>query len=232
MAHILHMASVFHTIKIIYFIVLIFYLHVSSQLCLIPISVPDHSLTDYLQLTPIGTFAAHRPKRPGIPAHLHTGIDIKRPTMNYLDEPIHPIASGQVISIRNDGPFTQIIIEHDFPEIGRAWSVYEHIAGISCSLGNTVNPLTPIARFMNRPELEQYGYQFDHLHLEILKQPPKPVLPSPELPDRLFSTYSLICYTEKDLSYYYINPLQFFNHHASFSSTTVDGRVYFPDNRD
>jgi hypothetical protein len=226
------MDSVFHTIKTILFIVLILYLPVISQLCLVPISVPNRSLTDYLQLTPIGAFAAHRPERSGIPAHLHTGIDIKRPTLNYLNEPIYPIASGLVISVRHDGPFAQVIIKHEFPETGHTWSVYEHIAGISCSPGDSVNPLISIARFMNRPELEQYGYQFDHLHLEILKQPPKPVLPSPELPDRFFCTYNLICYTEKDLLFYYINPLQFFIHHTDFQNTSVDGMINFIENLD
>jgi len=226
------MDFVFHIFKILHIFILIYYLPVSSQLCRVPISVPDRSPTHYLQLTAIGAYAAYRPERPGIPAHLHTGIDIRRPTKNYFDEPVYAIASGQVISVRRDGPFAQVIIEHYFPEIGRTWSVYEHIAGISCSPGDTVNPFIPIARFMNRPELEQHGYQFDHLHLEILKQPPKPALPSPELPDRLFSTYNLICYTEKDLSYYYINPLQFFNNYAVFSGTRLDAKIDFQDYRD
>jgi len=226
------MDFVFHSIKVLYIPILIFYLPVSSQHCLVPVKVQDRSVIDDLQLTPIGAFATYRPDRPGIPAHLHTGIDIKRPDKNYFDEPIYPIASGKIVSVRCDGPFAQIIIEHDFPEIGNIWSVYEHVAGISGAPGETVNPFTPIARFMNRQELEQFGYQFDHLHLEILRQPPQPVLPTPELPHRFFRTYNLICYTEKELIYYYINPLQFFRQLPGLSRGTVDGEVNFHEKQD
>jgi hypothetical protein len=220
-----------HTIRIFHFFVFILTFSVYSQPCLVPIAAPDRSVTDNLQLTQIGAFAAHRPKRPGIPAHRHTGIDIKRPSMNYFDEPIFPIATGRVISVRRDGPFAQIIVEHEFPDVGRIWSVYEHIAGISCAPGDTVDPFIPIARFMNRPELDQYGFQFDHLHLEILKQPPRPTLPSPQLPDRFFSSYNLICYTEDVLTFYYIDPLQFFEHQASYANTMEEEGIYDENNR-
>ena len=37
------------------------------------------------------------------------------------------------------------------------------------NLNETVNPDKPIARFMNKQELNTHGWQFDHFHLEILK---------------------------------------------------------------
>jgi len=197
-------------IRAIMFLLSCMFLPLFAQILPVPVAVPDRHSIQGLQLTPIGAFRAYRPDRPGIPAHLHTGIDIRRPTPNYLDEPIFPIASGRVISVREDGPFAQIIIEHYFPEWGQIWSVYEHVAGILCTPGDSVHPAMPIARFMNRHELQQYGYQFDHVHLEVLKRPPKPVYPTPELPRHYFTSYSLICYNDQQLLYYYINPIQLF----------------------
>lgn len=128
-----------------------------------------------LRLTRIGDFGLLRRSRPGIPAHLHTGVDIDRPSDNYNNEPVYPIASGIVISLCDDGPYAQIIIEHRTAGGDTVWSVYEHVAGILCNLGDTVTPSRPIARFMNRRELNRYGWQFDHLHLEMMRTPP----PSP-----------------------------------------------------
>ena len=45
----------------------------------LPIDTVNRKLTDTLQLTDIGEFGLLRKERQGIPAHYHTGIDIKRP---------------------------------------------------------------------------------------------------------------------------------------------------------
>lgn len=174
--------------------------------CLLPIQVS--ALTE-IKLTPIGTFGQIRKARPGIPGHLHTGIDIKRPNGNYNGEPIFPLAPGRVISLRDDGPFAQIIVEHKLNHIGRFWSVYEHIAGISVTLGEQVSSEEPLARFMNRKELEKYGWQFDHFHLEILKVKPRAIQPTPVLPHYLYQSYNLECYSPEDLTSYYYDPLEF-----------------------
>jgi hypothetical protein len=161
-----------------------------------------------IKLSKIGQFGLLRKPRPYIPAHYHTGIDIKRPTQNYIDEPIFPIAKGKVISIRRDGPYANLIIEHDHKHI-KFWSLYEHISGILINLNDIVSPDQPIAHFMNKIELDRYGWQFDHFHLEVLKVQPLKLDPNKEHPDLLFKSYSLYCYTEKDLNKYYYNPIEF-----------------------
>jgi hypothetical protein len=176
---------------------------------LLPIAVKDRTTWASVQLTHIGSYGLKRKARPGIPAHLHTGIDIRRPRQNYEYEPILPVTSGTVISIRDDGPFAQIIIEHKLPHKDSVWTVYEHIAAIMVTVGDIVLSHEPIARFMNRQELEKYGWQFDHLHFEILKERPRPLKPNDKTPLRFFSTYSLECYTESDLNKYYYDPISF-----------------------
>ena len=164
---------------------------------------------DEIKLTKIGDFGHPRKARSGIPAHLHSGIDIRRPQPNYDNEPVFTIYSGWVISLRNDGPFAQIIIEHQFPDGQKFWSAYEHVAGIRVEVGDTVSPENPIARFMNKGELDRFGWQFDHLHLEILKIPPRLIIPKDNRPQRCFMTYNLECYSWEDLEKYYYNPVEF-----------------------
>lgn len=161
-----------------------------------------------IKLTEIGQFGLLRKPRPGIPAHFHTGIDIIRPTDNYLDEPIFPIARGKVISKRDDGPYANMIIEHEYKSL-KFWSLYEHISGIIVNLNDNVITDQPIAHFLNKSELDRYGWQFDHFHLEILKVQPIKLEPNEEHPDLLFKAYSLVCYTEYDLDKYYYNPIEF-----------------------
>ncbi|MCP3901695.1 MAG: M23 family metallopeptidase, partial [Desulfobacteraceae bacterium] len=153
--------------------------------CFLPIGVENRQLWESVQLTSIGKFGELRKARSNIPAHYHTGIDIKRPNGNYENEYIFPIMYGKIISIRDDGPYAQIIIEHQNDQ-GTVWSVYEHIAEIKGAVGDSVNPYYPIARFMNKNELEQYGWQFDHLHFEILKIRPRHLKPNANTPFRLF----------------------------------------------
>ncbi len=174
-----------------------------------PIAVEDRTAKEAIQLTGIGTFGHHRPARPNVRAHLHSGIDIERPGRNYRDEPVYPAAKGKVISLRDDGPFAQVIIEHDLNEQARVWTVYEHVAGITVSIADEVNPFVPIARFMTKEELDEFGWQFDHFHFEILKKAPRPLKPSEKTPYRFFGVYNLECYSQIDLDKYYYDPLEF-----------------------
>ena len=174
----------------------------------LPINSYNRTELSILQLTKIGSFGKERKMRPGIPAHLHTGIDIKRPTQNYNNEPILSIGEGIVISMRDDGPYAQIIIEHTNND-AMFWTVYEHIAGIEVGVGDLVDENTEIARYMSKSELNKYGWQFDHFHFEILKVPPIKVKPSTTQPQRMFKTYNLICYTFEDLDNYYFDPIEF-----------------------
>jgi len=156
-----------------------------------------------------------RVARPGIPAHHHTGIDIQRPALNYYDEPIFAISIGTVISIRDDGAFAQIIIEHKYSSGELFWSVYEHISDISINLNDNVDSEVRIARFMNREELNRFGWQFDHFHLEILRVAPVKLKPTTDHPRRQYATYALSCYDLQDLDQYYFDPIFFFQKHFS-----------------
>ncbi len=176
----------------------------------LPIMAGDRQSWESVRLTRIGCFGLYRKPRPHVPAHLHTGIDIMRPSHNYRNEPVLAAAPGKVVSVRDDGPFAQIIIEHQIEDEKCVWTVYEHISGITVSIGDKVFPDTVVARFMNKNELDQYGWQFDHLHFEVLKQRPRPLQPDKSKPFRLYATYSLECYTESDLRRYYYNPIEFF----------------------
>jgi murein DD-endopeptidase MepM/ murein hydrolase activator NlpD len=174
----------------------------------LPIQGSDRKSMQSLRLTDIGKFGLSRKERKTVPAHLHTGIDIMRPGNNYANEPIFVVADGTVISTRHDGPYAQVIVAH---EIGteKFWTVYEHIAEIRVKPGDTVNPQTPFARFMNRNELEKYGAQFDHFHFEVLKHPPMKLAPDAKNPRRFFSSYTLVCKNDSDLAKYFYDPIEF-----------------------
>ncbi|MTI39262.1 M23 family metallopeptidase [Fulvivirga lutimaris] len=175
----------------------------------LPIDVIDRTSVYEIALTEIGEFGLNRKARPSIPGHLHAGIDIKRPNKNYLDEPIYSIAEGVVISKREDGPYAQLIIEHNIN--GQYfWTVYEHIAGIKVDLHQPVSSSNPIARFFNRGELGRHGWQFDHFHFEILKVRPVQIHSQATLPERLYKSYTLDCHTEEKLNSLFYNPLSFF----------------------
>ncbi len=175
----------------------------------LPFDTPNRHDASKIQLTEIGQFGLKRKARPDVPAHYHTGIDIKRPGNNYNSESIFPMAEGKVISKRTDGPYANIIIEHTING-NKIWTLYEHIAGIRVNVADMVNPLTPIARFMNREELNRYGWQFDHFHFEILKVQPIKIQPTAKTPERFFNAYSLVCYRLDDLNRYYYDPIKFF----------------------
>jgi hypothetical protein len=180
----------------------------------LPVLTKDRCNIKSISLTKIGRFGEHRKERISVPAHLHTGIDIKRPTENYTDDPVFSVFPGKVISIRSDGPFAQIIIEHLVKNI-KVWSVYEHVAGIVVKVSDNVDSYKPIARFMNKKELNTYGWQFDHCHLEILKVAPKKLKFDPLTPGRYFTTYNLECFTLEILNKYYYDPIVFLSNENS-----------------
>ncbi len=191
------------------FITILFLTEIEIQL---PIEAPDRKLIDFIELTDIGKFGLQRAARKAVPAHLHTGIDIKRSAGNYLNAPIFSIDRGTVISKREDGPFAQLIIEHDRGDLVY-WTVYEHIAEIQVELFQQVDSNTPIARFFNTNELDQYGWQFDHFHFEILKRRPVRIKPSPDNPERLYHSFTLVCYDERELMKNFYSPIEFLSSH-------------------
>ena len=195
-------------------ILLVPYLIPSTPVVLLPVNANDRYSASGIRLTDIGEFGMIRAARPGIREHFHTGIDIRRPTNNYQDEPVYAIAPGLVISKRTDGPYAQLIVEHALDK-ERIWTVYEHIAGIKVSTGDIVNPFQPVGRFMNREELSSYGWQFDHFHFEVLREKPLRLQPDPAKPERFFTSYTLICHKPDELKKYFLNPNEFFREKLS-----------------
>lgn len=180
---------------------------------LAPVALTDRSEISAIKLSSIGDFGLPRVERLDVPAHLHTGIDISRPSNHYQHDPIYPITSGQVISKRTDGPYAQLILEHQL-ESDTFWTLYEHVAEILVDINQVVSSDTEIARFFNKKELNQYGWQFDHFHFEILKHPPVPIKPPTHLPQRRFMSYTLHCMDEETLLKYFHDPLSFLKKHA------------------
>ena len=174
----------------------------------LPVQNADRKSIASLRLTGIGKFGIPRKGRPEIPAHLHTGIDIARPGKNYGNEPVFAIAEGTVISTRHDGAYSQVIVAHELNAL-TFWTVYEHIAEIRVKPGDTVNPQKSFARFMNKAELDKYGWQFDHFHFEVLKHAPMKLAVDAKNPTRLYSSYTLICHSDSDLEKYFNEPIAF-----------------------
>jgi murein DD-endopeptidase MepM/ murein hydrolase activator NlpD len=174
----------------------------------LPIASGNRQSMEGVRLTALGAFGHDRKPRPTVPAHLHTGMDIRRPTGNYVDEPIFPAASGRVLSLRDDGPFAQIIVEH-VDGGDTLWTVYEHAAGISVRVGERVTPDKRMARFMTRGELDHLGWQFDHLHFEVMRRRPLAIAPSAKTPERRYDTYALTCRSRAKLDSCYFDPAKF-----------------------
>ena len=184
-------------------------MHGRQQLFL-PIQVQDRTVLEERRLTVIGQYGLKRKARPTVPSHYHTGVDLKRPTKNYSNEPVFSGGVGKVLSVRSDGPFSQIIIQHVLSPGDTLWTVYEHILGIVCHSGQQVTENTVIARFFNKEELNKFGWQFDHVHFEMLKFKPVRLNANPKYPEYHFKTYAIVCYTQTDLHKYTINPMDYF----------------------
>jgi hypothetical protein len=163
---------------------------------------------DSVKLSKIGAFGLVRKARPGIPEHFHTGIDIRRPGSNYLCEPVFPASSGRMASIVDNGPFSQIIIEHAFDN-DTLWTVYEHVHVLKKEINLQVSPFDTIAWYFNRDELNRYGWQFDHFHFEIMKIRPPRCKAGADNPFRRYYTYALTCYTRKTLDERMEDPMVF-----------------------
>ncbi len=175
----------------------------------LPVRTNHRQSWETIRLTDIGAFGEMRKARPSVPAHLHTGVDIMRPAPEKDNELVFPAAIGRVISVRNDGPFAQIIVAHVLTNGQKIWTAYEHVSGIIVNVGSTVNPSIPMARFMNRDELNRHGWQFNHIHFEILNRPPKPAKPGSRQPEHFYSTFNLDCFTSEDLDQTYYHPGKF-----------------------
>lgn len=161
-----------------------------------------------LQLTKIGAFGLLRKARPTVPAHYHTGIDIVRPDSQNNRQPIFPAKEGIVVSIYDNGPFSQVVIKHT-DNNKNYWTVYEHLHVRISNVSKSVTPFDTIGYFFSKDELNRYGWQFNHVHFEILKvEPPK--LTSASINSlRNYKTFGVLCFTREELYMRQENPLEF-----------------------
>ncbi|NLG17375.1 MAG: M23 family metallopeptidase [Fibrobacter sp.] len=174
----------------------------------VPANYTDAEKPEEISVTPIGGFGLLRKARPGVPAHYHTGIDIKRPGTNYFNEPVFPSYEGIVISVIDDGPFSQVVLKHEYKK-KNYWTVYEHIKVKVKEIGKKLTPHDTLGYFFNRSELNRYGWQFDHFHFEVIKKEPVAFIPNNKYPLRRCRTYAITCYTKEQLDERLENPLQF-----------------------
>ena len=62
---------------------------------------------------------------------------------------------------------------------------------------------------MNTIELNKYGWQFDHVHFEVMKIKPLPRKPDRKRPSMYYGTYCLVCYNRNQLDEKYYNPQEY-----------------------
>jgi murein DD-endopeptidase MepM/ murein hydrolase activator NlpD len=183
----------------------------SSAQWLLPLNYTDRSEVSSAKITTIGTFGAIRKARVSIPAHYHTGVDLVRPDTTYRNNPVFPASAGKVISILDNGPYSQVIVRHERCNI---WTVYEHIH-VYIKDTVEVSPFDTIGFLFNSEELKKYGTQFNHLHFEIMKVDPPRIAPLPQFPLRVFKTYSILCISQADLYSKMEDPLRFISQDIS-----------------
>lgn len=138
--------------------------------------------------------------------HYHTGVDIQNGNLDPAGETVYAIAAGKVIAIEDPPPQRRITIEHILPNRTKVWSVYVHIIEAQVKIGDRVESETVIARLMNQAELEAYGWEYHHVHLEILKKSP---LPATEF----YYRKTFTCYTAEQVDEYFYDPVVFLNHY-------------------
>jgi hypothetical protein len=161
-----------------------------------------------MQLTKIGAFGLLRKARPTVPAHYHTGIDIMRPDSQYDKQPIFPAKDGVVVSILDEGPFSQVVIKHT--DNNRTyWSVYEHLHVRINKINISITPFDTIGYFFSKDELNRYGWQFDHFHFEILKLEPPKFKTAGVNSLRNYKTFGILCFSREDLYMRQEDPLEF-----------------------
>jgi len=151
---------------------------------------------------PDAHFKALRAPFGPVKLHYHTGIDLQNCHPQHPSEPIYAIATGKVIAIEDPLPHRRITIEHYLSDGSKVWSVYIHISNEQVAVGDRVDSETVIAYLMSQAELEIYGREFDHVHLEIMKQPP-------EYAAEYHQRKTFTCYTEQEVDAYYYDPMKF-----------------------
>ncbi len=191
-------------------IFLILYINIYCIKFYLPINVENRKIFKQSYLTNVGDFGIWRKPYNGLKGHYHTGIDFKNPGKSVGDlQPIFACAEGKVISIYSHGPSSTIIISHNLGN-KYVYSVYTHVSNIVVLPGDTVDHYTVIASFIDKPHLDTWGEYLNHLHFEILKIRPK--YAGKYKGYDTYSSYSVSCFTKRDLFEKFYNPEIFFEH--------------------
>lgn len=132
------------------------------------------------------------------PGHLHAGIDLA----GDFKERVFSIGRGRVVHIFRQFPHKTIVIQHYHPDGTSVYSVYTHVEEIDVEKGDWVDSDTPLARLLDREELEKADFGTpNHLHLEIRTS----------YEDEGSASYSSM--TREELDRFCVDPLVFFEKH-------------------
>jgi murein DD-endopeptidase MepM/ murein hydrolase activator NlpD len=133
--------------------------------------------------------------------HLHTGIDIVNPK-GGPGEAVYAAAAGKVVSIYAKEPNLGVMIQHRLPYDEIVWSVYVHVTHINARIGDVVSSNTAIAHVMNKDQLKKHGWEYKHLHFEILKKPRVNEVGK-------YVSYSTRCKTRQEVEKHFYDPKAF-----------------------
>ncbi len=168
----------------------------------LPLNTADRQDLSTAFLESDAHFKALRAPFGPVKLHYHTGIDLQNGNTETAPEPVYAIAAGKVVAIEDSPPQRRITIEHTLPDGKKVWSIYIHIIDEQVKVGDIVDTETVIARLMTLTELQMYGLEYNHVHLEIMKQMP---IYATDFQQRKTFT----CYTEREVDEYFFNPEEF-----------------------
>lgn len=168
----------------------------------LPLNTSDRKDWSTLSFEPDAHFKALRAPFGPVKLHYHTGVDLQNSHPQRPAEPVYAIAPGIVIAIDDPLPQRRITIEHTLPDGSTVWSIYVHISNEQVAVGDIVDTETVIGYLMSQAELQIYGREFDHVHLEIMKQ-------MPEEAAEYHQRKTFTCYSESEVDEYFFNPVAF-----------------------
>ena len=174
----------------------------------LPLNTIDRQDWSTVYLEPDAYFKNLRAPFGTVKLHYHTGMDLQNRAAVNPGEPVYAIAAGKVIAIEDPPPQRRITIEHLLPNGDKVWSVYIHIIDEQVKVGDIVDSETVIARLMNAAELERYGKEYDHVHLEIMKKKPPNFI-------NFDQRKTFTCYSEQQVDDYFYNPEEFLKNQFS-----------------
>lgn len=169
---------------------------------LLPLDTGDRTNWNSIIFESDAHFMAYR-KGQGKRLRLHTAIDMQNGgdggTRGGPGEIVYSMGPGIVLGTFDRLPNHRVVIEHLLENGRKFWTAYVHINESLVSPGEAVDAFSPIARRMNLRELDYYGIQFDHVHVEVMKK-------FPPMIDGKFKWMTFHCYTPEQVYEYFYNP--------------------------